>query len=83
MSHTPGKPDIGYTTGFYEGVAAERERIIELLDSIYDFSNAIYEAEFKLPDGNDVLEVNDAISAFNAYRAGLLALIKEEQKSKT
>jgi hypothetical protein len=33
MSHTVDKPDMGYTTGFYDGQRAERERIIKLLDS--------------------------------------------------
>lgn len=61
------------------GAQIERERIIGLVDTTYEFSNAIFEAQFKLPDGNDVLEVNHAHSAFNSYRARLLELIKGEK----
>lgn len=37
MSHTLDQPDKGYTTGFYDGKQAERERIIKLLESLMDF----------------------------------------------
>jgi hypothetical protein len=33
VSHTPGQPDNGHTTGFYEGVTAEQERIIKLAEN--------------------------------------------------
>ena len=80
MSDAPHTADLGTRYRYrQEGAETERERIIELLDTSYDFYHAISEAEFKLPDGNDVVEVNHAISAFNAYRARLLERIEVEQ----
>lgn len=32
MSHSEGYPDMGHTTGFYQGVTSERERIINLIE---------------------------------------------------
>lgn len=34
MSHTFDKADTGYTAGFYDGKAAERKRIVELLEPL-------------------------------------------------
>jgi hypothetical protein len=51
------------------GKKLERERIIDLALSSYDFFKEVSDAEFKLPDGNDVIEVNEVHRIFNRFRA--------------
>jgi hypothetical protein len=54
---------------YESGVLTERERIIELALTSYDFFKEVSDAEFKLPDGNDVIEVNEVHRIFNRFRA--------------
>jgi hypothetical protein len=58
----------------------ERERIIDLALSSYDFYKEVSDAEFKLPDGNDVIEVNEVHMIFNRFRAWAHEQITREQK---
>jgi hypothetical protein len=51
------------------GASSERKRIIDLALSSYDFFKEVSDAEFKLPDGNDVIEVNEVHMIFNRFRA--------------
>lgn len=62
------------------GKKLERERIIELALSSYDFYKEVSDAEFKLPDGNDVIEVNEVHMIFNRFRAWAHEQITGEQK---
>jgi hypothetical protein len=61
------------------GWGDNEQRIIELIDNA-DFHNAITDLEFHLADGNKVVTSNEALVAFNSYRARLLEAIKGEQK---
>ena len=62
------------------GQRLERERIMEILDNhASGYRNDISAAEFKLPDGNDVLEVNEALIAFNSFLHASLERINGEQ----
>jgi hypothetical protein len=61
----------------------ERERIIGILENSseqespsYLFSKIIGDFEFKLPDGNDVVERNVAFTALDAQLFRLIELIK-------
>jgi len=68
-----------YNSGLERGAALERDRIVNLINDLaHVFSTAVSEAEFKLPDGNDVLEVNDAYAACNSYIFATLKQIKGE-----
>lgn len=66
-------------------VAYEQARIIKLLEEPYflePLANALIslsDLQFKLPDGNDVVEINFAIQAIYEYTHDLIALIKGEK----
>jgi hypothetical protein len=60
------------------GWADNEQRIVELIESP-DFHNAITDLEFHLADGNKVVTSNEALVAFNSYRARLLEAIKGEK----
>lgn len=67
--------------GYDKGVEAERERIIRLIEvEAAIFSTIVCDYEFKLPDGNDVIEVNDAWNAFMKQVEGFIKLIKGENE---
>lgn len=51
MSHTVDKPDMGYTTGFYDGQKAEHERIIKLLDE--------YKGFFRTIEGGELIDYSE------------------------
>jgi hypothetical protein len=74
-----------WRTGVAQGRENERERIIKLLQegsefesAGYLFSQIISDNEFKLPDGNDVVEVTIAWRAFDSQLNKLISIIKGE-----
>ena len=74
-----------YNTGVKVGINAERERIIKLLEDEamaksggLIFSNFILQREFKLPDGSDVVLLNDVFEAIGRQLDWLIELIKGE-----